>query len=733
MRKQDGAAITAADALLPELKGQGAAYFFQFAVGENPVSADDGTGSGMVSGLFQEGRVHEPRAEFHGRVVDFRADGELGFRGPDRGDAVPEAFVAGEAGQEVCIGIEHVFNHAPGEEFRHKVEDELESAVNFEELMVKPDLRRLGEAGDLAAQPAEGESVAFGFHGEDARENDRHNTGCAAAAPAHFTQNADTAEGAVPHIVPEPAPEASGYIFETCSLVEIHGEKRVGGKLAHELVDLPVHGQAVEQREVEGKLPVGAPQAEHFGEGGKRDGRGREPSCLTFLPEGQPHSFVDRLHEASELGMREGRGLDSQGKPGSFGQAVDAVQPVSAVAFESLRFAVTLFGQAVVAEGDFHLRQFCPASGVNLAEFVQKEADAVEVAEHEVKAEVQAADRIGKFGDFDTEVRPFVHSHDFVGHSRAHGLDFFFHLPAGKPPQIVAGNDVGRNFRENLLVLTVKDDRAQDGLAGDEFVPGLLIAVVIDILGFGLEVEVTADAAQGEAVAAAADPVSLLHIGEREGIAGVLRIRDKETGKGRIRFIFLFRLFGFSGRVRTEVMGKFLSHGLDCGTRGNLMRRDADFEVAADALEEVEADQGIHAEARQVDVIGDGILADAQESGYFLSQISAHPCEALIHGQGAHFFGEPAGGSFFSLLFTGFDPAPDLIEHGGAGRGPEEREHFVPVHARHDPSRGSAAHEGVEKGETCGCIEAFNALAADTVKYAEPHDRADFAPGAPVD
>lgn len=77
----------------------------------------------------------------------------------------------------------------------------------------------------------------------------------------------------------------------------------------------------------------------------------------------------------------------------------------------------------------------------------------------------------------------------------------------------------------------------QDGLAGDELVPGLLIAVVIDILGFSLEVEVTADAAQGEAVAAAADPVSLLHIGEREGIAGVLRIRDKETGKGRIRFI----------------------------------------------------------------------------------------------------------------------------------------------------------------------------------------------------
>lgn len=131
--------------------------------------------------------------------------------------------------------------------------------------------------------------------------------------------------------------------------------------------------------------------------------------------------------------MREGRGLDSQGKPGSFGQTVDAVQPVSAVAFESLRFAVTLFGQAVVAEGDFHLWQFCPASGVNLAEFVQKEADAVEVAEHEVKAEVQAADRIGKFGDFDTEVRPFVHSHDFVGHFRAHGLDFFFHLPPESP------------------------------------------------------------------------------------------------------------------------------------------------------------------------------------------------------------------------------------------------------------------------------------------------------------
>ena len=198
--------------------------------------------------------------------------------------------------------------------------------------------------------------------------------------------------------------------------------------------------------------------------------------------------------------MRESRGLDGQRKPGSFGQAVDAVQPVSAVAFEGLRFAVALFGKAVVAEGDFHLRQSRPASGVNLAELVQKEADAVEVAEHEVKAEVQAADRIGEFGDFDTEVRPFVHSHDFMGHFRAHGLDFFVHLFVGKPAQIVAGNDVGRNFRENLLVLTVKDDGAQDGLAGDEFVPGLLIAVVVDILGFGLEVEVTADAAKGEAL-----------------------------------------------------------------------------------------------------------------------------------------------------------------------------------------------------------------------------------------
>lgn len=98
-------------------------------------------------------------------------------------------------------------------------------------------------------------------------------------------------------------------------------------------------------------------------------------------------------------------------------------------------------------------------------------------------------------------------------------------------------------------------------------------------------------------------------------------------------------------------MGKFLSHGLDCGTRGNLMRRDADFEVAADALEEVEADQGIHAEARQVDVIGDGILTDAQESGYFLSQISAHPREALHPRAGLAFLRRACGWKLFQPSF----------------------------------------------------------------------------------
>ena len=72
------------------------------------------------------------------------------------------------------------------------------------------------------------------------------------------------------------------------------------------------------------------------------------------------------------------------------------------------------------------------------------------------------------------------------------------------------------------------------------------------------------------------------------------------------------------------------------------MRRDADLQIPADTLEQVEADERIHAQAGQVDILGDGILFEAQETGDLFLEIGAQPVFPSAHGKGAQFRGKSA-------------------------------------------------------------------------------------------
>ncbi len=190
--------------------------------------------------------------------------------------------------------------------------------------------------------------------------------------------------------------------------------------------------------------------------------------------------------------------------------------------------------------------------------------------------------------------------------------------------------------------------------------------------------------------------------------------------------------------VGAEVVGKLAGHGVDCRIGGHFVRRHADLQVAADALEEVEADEGVHAESGQVAVVGDGFFGNAQEACDLLLQVVLEACRALRHGHGAELFRKPRGAGLFAPglglgLGLRLPGLPELAEHGRAPGHVENGEHAAPVHLRHDLFGGALVHKTVEDGHAGGCVEALDALLADAVEDAEAHDRADVAPGAPVD
>ncbi len=501
---EDGRAVASPEALPAQKQRAGSGSGLQLAVAHGACRGDHGRRFGASGRVFKEGLVHQ-----HARDVGLRGvDGLPDLRhGPGQlGQALgaPCPVVLGKPHQGLDVGLEHGIDHALGEEAEHVVEAEPELVVDLEELVVDPHLRRLGYAVHLASEGAEGEVAGRGLHGQGGGEDDRHDVGAAAAAAAHFPQHADAAEGAVLDVLPELAPDAAGPALEASALGQIDGEQAVRGELADDGIDLAVDRQAVEERQVQGELGLFAPLADGFGEGGEGDGRGRDAPGFALGLDLLPDLALDGRHLALEAGTGDLRRIDGQRKLGRLGQPVDALQPVVAVLEEVFRPAVALLGQTVVAEGDLEPGQLVLLAGVDLAKIVHHEADAVEVALDEVEAEVHAHEAARELGRFDAEVGPLVHGKYLVAQTLPDLEGVRFGLRGRGIAEVVPRDPVEADVLEHHLAHAVQNDRAQHGLALDEPVPGLLVAVEIQAVGLRFKIEVAGDAAERHAVLAAA-------------------------------------------------------------------------------------------------------------------------------------------------------------------------------------------------------------------------------------
>ena len=250
-----------------QFPGQGAAQAFGLAVGEGPVRTDDGGGIRPGPRHAQEGGEHGLAGHVQGRVVDRRAYGKLRCREAYRHGIAPGRIITGEAEQGLGVGFEHGIDHPVREEIAYIVEDDAQLAVHFEQLMVEPDLRGLGDAVDLVPHLPEGKGAGRGFHGQGAGEDHGHDARRRAASAAQFAQDADAAEGTVFHVVPQAAPQPSSPGLEAPSLRQVHRQEAVGGEFADQGIDLAMQGQAVEQGQIDAEALFFAPAPQDFGEG----------------------------------------------------------------------------------------------------------------------------------------------------------------------------------------------------------------------------------------------------------------------------------------------------------------------------------------------------------------------------------------------------------------------------------------------------------------------------------
>ena len=172
-------------------------------------------------------------------------------------------------------------------------------------------------------------------------------------------------------------------------------------------------------------------------------------------------------------------------------------------------------------------------------------------------------------------------------------------LLRGQTACVLGRDDVVRDLAQDPLFPVREEDHAQHPVPGDERAQGVLQPGQVHARGVVFLVPVHADVAEVEDPGAA-DPVGLLHIGERKGLVGGGRVGDN-------RRQLLQRPGSLAG----------LSHGVGQAPDGRLVdefaEQDVDFTLPAHVRDELRGQERVTSELEEA--AGDGNLPDTEQVG----------------------------------------------------------------------------------------------------------------------
>ena len=137
-------------------------------------------------------------------------------------------------------------------------------------------------------------------------------------------------------------------------LPQIGFEQQNRGEIPHHLIDLWMHLQTIESRQIQAKMWCFAPVSQYLRIGGEQYGGRREAlacgSVFQFAPDGVRY----RRFPANEAAMLQALRSDSLRQGRGRRESVDAFKPIVASALIGGALLQALFGQHVISECDGH-------------------------------------------------------------------------------------------------------------------------------------------------------------------------------------------------------------------------------------------------------------------------------------------------------------------------------------------------------------------------------------------
>ncbi len=160
---------------------------------------------------------------------------------------------------------------------------EQQAPLQFQQRVVKPDLRSLGDAVHVLGIQRVGK-VEFGQFRRGFRqgavEHDRHGGLLHATGLGQLTQHPDPADHRMVDVLPQACLHGTRLVDEARGPVEIDFKQDQRGKVTDDFIDIRVQRHAVEQRQTQRKARLPTPQRQHLAECGQqhhRRGHGKLP------------------------------------------------------------------------------------------------------------------------------------------------------------------------------------------------------------------------------------------------------------------------------------------------------------------------------------------------------------------------------------------------------------------------------------------------------------------------
>ncbi len=390
----------------------------------------------------------------------------------------------------------------------------------------------------------------------------------------------------------------TGTLFEPAGCRAVHRKEEHGGEVPDQPVDLGVQGEPVENGEVQGEPRALAPRGESLAKGGRQDAGRGEPAPARQRLEPVPKLLLEASPAARETGARGERARPVLRQLRGSREVRQALAPIRERGPVELALLERQLGEDILAERDGELRELRLRIPVQAGEIAHQEPPAPGVADQEVEADVQPYPAVAQQARPHLEQRPTIARQDLMGHPPADLLQAG--RGAGPIPipshsaQVEHPDAIERHLREDALRTVRQDDAPQHPVVPDQPHQRAIQPAHVQPESVDLEVDVSRHAAQCH-VPAAADPVGLLEVGQRERLRPAVGVRDEprqEAGRTESGA-------GADGPHRRP-LGDQRRHPRDRRAGKEILQRDLDADRLTQPRDELHGEQRMPAQLEKV-------------------------------------------------------------------------------------------------------------------------------------